>query len=76
MSDIEKRNQALVRPDLSCVFIRTEMEGKHTSNTRGILRGRIYKVTADVVLCRFCGNLQGTIRGECPERMRLLLLEQ
>ena len=52
---------------LRCEFIRTHGEGIHTSETRGVLRGRKYKIAYDLYLCKFCGRVDDdNNRSSCP----------
>jgi hypothetical protein len=67
-------SQALVKFKPQCEFVLTHGEGTHVSQTRGVLRGRKYKVIYDLFLCKFCGNLEGTKNNKdfCPALMKTL----
>lgn len=66
--------ERFIDPSLRCEYVLTHGEGQHISQTRGVLRGRVYKVTYDLYLCRFCGNLEGTSKNTpyCPWKLRQL----
>lgn len=75
MADLTRIAQPIDQ-DLLCEYTLQHSEGYHIANTRGILRGRVYKVTYDLMLCRFCGNLEGSPNNLlfCPEKIRQRLL--
>lgn len=74
MTDLVKQNTDLVHKLPKCEFEMTHMEGTHIAKTRGILNGRSYKVTADVTICKYCGNFPGADanRKFCPALMKSL----
>jgi len=71
-------NQALVKSQLAlaenlrCRFSLQHLEGTHVAQTRGILRGRRYKVEMYTVLCEYCGNTpdSANIRDGCPALLK------
>lgn len=65
-----------IDPSLRCEFTRTKGEGTHISQTRGVLRGRKYKVTYDLNLCRFCGDIDDGSRTVCPWKFEAVRRQQ
>lgn len=59
-----------------CEYTRQHGEGTHISQTRGILRGRKYRITYDLMLCRFCGNVEDHERKFCPARVAIMTDEE
>lgn len=77
-NEIEKAHSwSLMKLLARCEFVPTHMEGTHIAKTKGVLNGREYRVTSDVVLCRFCGNFEGSDNNKdfCPALMRFMLNE-
>ena len=58
-----------------CEFEPTRLEGTHKAKTNGVLNGRTYNVTSDLILCKFCGNFQGSNNNKdfCPALMGFML---
>lgn len=74
MTKLTNREQGLVKNLPQCEFEMTRMEGTHIAKTRGVLNGRSYKVTADVTICKYCGNVPGANANQkfCPALMKTL----
>jgi hypothetical protein len=76
---LEKVKKSLLLKRMAqCEYVPSHGEGTHIANTRGILNGRQYKVTYDMMLCKFCGNLEGSPNNQdfCPALMKALLLNE
>lgn len=58
-----------------CEFVPSHGEGNHIAKTRGVLNGRNYNISYDLVLCKFCGNFPGSPnnRDFCPALMNFML---
>lgn len=83
---VPKQNESLKGFFPNCEFVRTHLEGTHKA--RDYVRpdeedgkklvsvtGRTYKVTSDISLCKFCGNMEGSPNNRyfCPELARMVI---
>lgn len=59
----------LTKDELTCKMTRQHAEGRgqHPDDGRGILSGRAFNISYNLLLCEYCGNLMPSV--VCPAKV-------